>query len=303
MDKETGMLTEQSGMNRENLDTSSVEEIIELMNKEDMTVAETVNRALPDITAAVEAIVRVMEKGGRLFYMGAGTSGRLGILDASECPPTFGVDEELVQGMIAGGATAIQSAIENAEDDEEAGRLEVIEKVTSHDAVVGIAASGRTPYVIGGIKAANHLGALTVGISCNSSAPLSAYSRHPIEVPVGPEVVTGSTRLKAGTAQKMVLNMISTTAMIKLGKVYGSLMVNVQATNQKLRERVVRIVMDATDVDEKQARLMTKAAHGDARIAILMIQYRISYDAARAALDQSNGHFRKAMASLEGKAE
>ncbi|HET7615549.1 MAG TPA: N-acetylmuramic acid 6-phosphate etherase, partial [Bacillales bacterium] len=235
------MLTEQRNKRSEMLDRLSVEEIIRIMNGEDQSVAASVEKQIPDVTAAIERIVDVVRDGGRLFYVGAGTSGRLGILDASECPPTFGVDPTLVNGIIAGGDRAIRTAIENAEDDERKGMQDLAQLVTKRDAVVGITSSGRTPYVIGAMKKANEIGAVTVGLSCNPDAELSRYVRFPIEAPVGPEVVTGSTRLKAGTAQKMILNMISTTVMIKLGKVYGNLMVNVQATNEKLRKRVVRI--------------------------------------------------------------
>lgn len=294
------LTTEKVSLKTKDLDTHQVGDIIKMMNDEDKTVANSVEDALPNIEIAIGKIVEVMKAGGKLYYIGAGTSGRLGILDASECPPTFGVDSDLVTGMIAGGETAIRSSIENAEDDEEAGRKDIAERITAQDAVVGIAASGATPYVIGAMGAANDRGAVTVGLSCNHHTPLSQAAQYAIEVPVGPEILTGSTRLKAGTAQKMVLNMISTTAMIKLGKVYGNLMVNMKATNQKLRRRAVGIVRNATGVNDESAKEMTDKANGDARIAILMIKYQISLEKATHALKTSNGHFREAMHVIEG---
>lgn len=292
-------MTEQASDKTKNLDTYDVKEIIGLMNDEDKTVAEAVEQSLPQIQAVIEAIINVMEKGGNLYYIGAGSSGRMGILDASECPPTFGVDPELVVGMIAGGDEAIRWSVEDAEDDRGAGREDVLEVVTTDDAVVGIAASGTTPYVLAGIEAANEIGAVTAGISCNKGTPLSDTAQFGIEIKTGPEVLAGSTRLKAGTSQKMVLNMISTATMIKLGKAYGNMMVNMQATNHKLRERAVDIVQGATDVDHEKARDMIDQAAGDTRAAILMIMYGIDAETAFAALTQANGHFRNAMHMIE----
>lgn len=294
-------VTEQRNAKSAHLDQLGVSEIIQLMNEEDQTVACSVQQSLPQITHAIEAIVEVMKRGGRLFYVGAGTSGRLGVLDASECPPTFGVDRSLVTGLIAGGETAITTAIENAEDDEEAGAREIEAQITAHDAVVGIAASGNTPYVIGAIRRAREMGALTASVSCNGGAKLSQAAEYAIEVPVGPEIVTGSTRLKAGTATKMVLNMITTTAMIKLGKVYGNLMVNVQATNEKLRDRVVRIVSEAAKVDREVAAAFAQQAEGDARVAILMIIFSIEKEQALEALTECGQHFGDAMKWLESR--
>lgn len=301
MESRDPLTTEQVSQKTKDLDTYQVRDIIEVMNEEDQTVAQSVEQSLPEIEMAIERIVVAMKDGGKLYYIGAGTSGRLGVLDASECPPTFGVDSGLVTGLIAGGDAAIRSSIENAEDDKDAGRQDVAERVTSQDAVVGIAASGTTPYVLGGVEAANANGALTVGISCNNDTPLSEAAQFAIELLVGPEILTGSTRLKAGTAQKMVLNMISTTAMIKLGKVYGNLMVNMQATNQKLRERAIGIVRDAANVSDETARVMTDRANGDVRAAILMIKYQIGFEEAVSALNTANGHFRDAMHGVEGK--
>lgn len=296
-------ITEQRNAQSEGLELRSIAEIVRLMNQEDQSVPLSVQKALPQIEAAIGQIVRVMNDGGRLFYIGAGTSGRLGILDASECPPTFGVSPELVTGIIAGGDAAIKTAIENAEDNFEAGRRDIAAHATARDAVVGITASGRTPYVLGAIEEAKRIGAVTVGVSCNPGTLLSAASEYPIEIPVGPEVVTGSTRLKAGTAQKLVLNMITTTTMIKLGKVYGNLMVNVQATNAKLRERVIRIVQEATGADAESARSATEQVNGDASAAILMIKFGLDAQEAIDALQRANGHFTKAMNHLNGNGD
>jgi N-acetylmuramic acid 6-phosphate etherase len=292
-------VTEQRNEHSLHLDRLTVPEILELMNQEDRTVAESVQQALPQISAAIEAIAEVMKHGGRLFYIGAGTSGRLGILDASECPPTFGVSPELVVGIIAGGEEAITRSIENAEDDADKGKQDVADAgITSKDALVGIAASGFTPYVIGALVEAKRIGALTVSLSCNSNTKLSELAKFPIEVPVGPEIVTGSTRLKAGTATKMVLNMITTTAMIQLGKVYGNLMVNVQATNAKLRKRIVRMIMEVTGASEELAVSYSMKAKGDASAAILMLTYQVGYEEAIAALRRTGGHFGNAYNQL-----
>ncbi|WLD95462.1 N-acetylmuramic acid 6-phosphate etherase [Alkalihalobacillus sp. AL-G] len=292
------MLTEQRNKRSEKLHTLSVEEIIQIMNMEDQTVAASVEKSIPQVTAAIERLVEIVKNGGRLYYIGAGTSGRLGILDASECPPTFGVEPTLVNGIIAGGDKAIRTAIEDAEDDEQEGIRNMEAEVSSRDAVIGITSSGRTPYVIGAMKKAHDIGAVTVGLSCNPNAELSRHVQFPIEVLVGPEVVTGSTRLKAGTAQKMVLNMISTTVMIKLGKVYGNLMVNVQATNEKLRRRVVQIIKEATGVNDTVAKRLNGEAKGDARAAILMITFEIPYQKAIKTLKEVNDHFPDAVRKL-----
>lgn len=292
-------VTEQRNAKSSHLDRLTVREIVTLMNEEDQTVALSVNGALPQISDATEAVVEAMTRGGRLFYIGAGTSGRLGVLDASECPPTFGVEPELVNGIIAGGEIAIRSAVENAEDDEEAGVRAIADVARAGDVVIGITASGTAPYVIGAIREANRLGLLTIGISCNQDTQLSAVVKYPIEVPVGPEIITGSTRLKAGTAQKMVLNMISTTVMIQMGKVYGNLMVNVQATNKKLRDRTVRIIQEATGANEETARRVGMEAKGDARVAILMLIFNVSREKALDALVQVNDHFGNAVKQLE----
>ncbi|CAN7695924.1 N-acetylmuramic acid 6-phosphate etherase [Paenibacillus sp. LjRoot56] len=292
------LTTEQRNERSEQLDQLSALEIITLMNEEDQNVPLAVKQALPQIERAIEAIVKKMANGGRLFYIGAGTSGRLGILDAAECPPTFGTDKELVTAIIAGGSQAIFEAVEDAEDNGEVGRDEVRTRLHTGDVLVGIAASGRTPYVLGAVQEAKKLGILTVGLSCNTATPLSQWVDYAIEVSVGPEVVTGSTRLKAATAQKLVLNMISTATMIRLGKIYKNLMINVQATNDKLRHRVIDIVMEATPTTEEEARRYCDLAKGDARVAILMLQCKVDYSTVVQALHKSGGHFGRARGQL-----
>lgn len=236
------------------LDKMSVNEILTNINNEDQTVAIAVQRAIPQIERLITATVASMKEGGRLFYIGAGTSGRLGILDASECPPTFGVPYDWIIGLIAGGDIAIRKAVEFAEDDEKQAWMDLQDySVNSKDVVIGIAASGGTPYVTGGLKAANAAGLVTGCIVCNSNTVIAAESTYPIEVIVGPEFVTGSTRMKAGTAQKLVLNMISTTVMIQLGRVKGNKMVDMQLTNNKLFSRGIRIIMEETGIDAQSA--------------------------------------------------
>jgi len=238
------------------MDTQS---ILENINKEDKLVALAVQKEISKIEKLVDAIYPKMKEGGRLFYMGAGTSGRLGVVDASECPPTFGVDHGLVVGLIAGGDKAIRKAVENAEDDLNQGWFDLKKyDINDKDSVIGIAASGSTPYVLGAIKACNEHHILTASICCNSNSALSLHSKHPIEVVVGPEFITGSTRMKAGTAQKLVLNMISTTLMIKLGKVVGNKMVDMQLSNNKLVDRGTKMVMEETNLDYKQANALLK---------------------------------------------
>ncbi|GGF35337.1 N-acetylmuramic acid 6-phosphate etherase [Echinicola rosea] len=249
------MKTTESSSNYDNLEEMSVAELISNMNKEDQTVPLAVEKSLPAIEDLIERIVERMAKGGRLFYIGAGTSGRLGILDASECPPTYGVSHDMVIGLIAGGDTAIRKSVEKAEDDPDQSWQDLkANGVKDLDTVIGIAASGTTPYVIGGVRTARENGLLTGCITCNEGSPLAKAAEYPVEVIVGPEFVTGSTRMKSGTAQKLVLNMISTSVMIKLGKVKGNKMVNMQLSNQKLVERGTRMIMDATGLEEEQAK-------------------------------------------------
>jgi N-acetylmuramic acid 6-phosphate etherase len=294
-----GLLTEMRNENSENLHQFTTLEIIQLMNQEDQKVAFAVEKALPQIKDAIDAVVTSLKQGGRIFYIGAGTSGRLGVLDASECPPTFGITNDLVNGIIAGGEKAIRYAVEDAEDDREAGREVVNQQLGPKDVLIGIASSGRTPYVLGAVEKANERNILTIGIACNLGSELAKMAKYPIEIPVGPEVITGSTRLKAGTAQKMVLNMISTASMIKMGKVYKNLMVNVQATNEKLRKRSISIIQDITGLDESAAKEANEKANGDTRAAILMVLFQVDFDTAISVLKQHHDHFPNAMEQLQ----
>lgn len=259
--------TEQTS-NYDDLDQMSVQEILASINKEDQTVPMAVEKALPQIEKLVNEIVTKLRKGGRLFYIGAGTSGRLGILDASECPPTYGVPFDLVVGIIAGGDTAIRKAVENAEDDAQQAWIDLQQfNINENDVVVGIAASGTTPYVIGGLEACNQNNISTGSISCNAGSPLSKTAQYPIEVIVGPEFVTGSSRMKAGTAQKLVLNMITTTTMIQLGKVKGNKMVDMQLSNNKLVDRGIKMIMSEIPVNYDQASLLLEK-YGSVRKAV-----------------------------------
>ena len=297
------LLTEAVGNDHLALDELSVAELVTLMNDRDATIHGAVRAALPAISAAIEATTVRMRQGGRLIYVGAGTSGRLGILDAAEVPPTFGTGDDVVLGLIAGGATAITSAVEYAEDSDEAGAADLaVLNPGPLDTVVGIASSGTTPYVLGALRLAASRHALTVGLSCNLGSPLSAAAEHAIEIPVGPEIVTGSTRLGAGTATKMVLNMFSTISMVRLGKTYRTLMVDVKATNAKLLRRAVRIVMLATGVDEDTARAALDEAGWHAKLAIAVIATGMSAPDARAALDAAGGVLRKVIEPDAGTA-
>ncbi|HSK63208.1 MAG TPA: N-acetylmuramic acid 6-phosphate etherase [Pyrinomonadaceae bacterium] len=257
MSTETGVslpITEQENPRSQNLSSQSTREIVALMNAEDATVAAAVQLVLDDVAQAVDETAARLSKGGKLYYVGTGTSGRLGVLDASECPPTFGVSPELVQGVIAGGYDACHRAVEASEDDENAGRTDLQQRdLTDKDVVIGVAASGKTPYTVGAVRYARSLGAFTVGLTCVPDSPITHAAELSIVPVVGPEVLTGSSRLKAGTAQKMVLNMISTATMVRLGYVSGNRMSNLQARNTKLRERAVRIVMAESGVDQADA--------------------------------------------------
>jgi N-acetylmuramic acid 6-phosphate etherase len=281
-------VTEQENPRTSNLSSLSVAEIVRLMNAEDALVAPAVAQVLSEVEKAVAGIVKKMRGGGRLFYIGTGTSGRLGILDASECPPTFGVSPDLVQGVIAGGYEACYRAVEASEDDGQAGQRDLEARgFVKDDVLVGIAASGRTPYTIGAVTYARSMGAFTVAVTCVPESPITRVAEVSIAPMVGPEVVTGSTRLKAGTAQKMVLNMLSTAALAKLGYVSGNRMSNLQARNSKLRARAVRILIAETDLDENAAAAALDAADGDIRIALVMIRTGISAQTARQALVES----------------
>ncbi|WP_182880883.1 MULTISPECIES: N-acetylmuramic acid 6-phosphate etherase [unclassified Microbispora] len=279
------LATEQSDPRYSGIDTLPTEEIARLMNAADAAVPAAVGLAVPAISAAVDAIAARMAGGGRLLYVGAGTSGRLAVLDASECPPTFGTHPDLVQGIIAGGEAALVRSVEGAEDDAGAGAAVIRDKqVGPLDSVVGISASGRAPYVVGAVEEARRRGALTVGLACNTGTPLARAAEREIEVIVGPEVVTGSTRLKAGTAQKLVLNMISTITMIRSGRTYGNFMVDVVASNSKLVDRAARIVSDITGADVPDAREVLEDAGRDVKTAVVMIERRVGADDARALL-------------------
>jgi N-acetylmuramic acid 6-phosphate etherase len=275
------------------IDRATVAELALLMNEADASVPAAVRTALPQIVPAIEAVAQRMRAGGRLLYVGAGTPGRLGVLDASECPPTFGTPPELVRGLIAGGEPAVFAAQEGVEDDADAGRAVIAaEGVGPADSVVGITASGRTPYVLAAIAEARTRGALTVGVSCNAGTALSAAAEHGVEVVVGPEVVAGSTRLKAGTAQKLVLNMFSTIAMVQLGKTYGNLMVDLGATNAKLRERAIRMVRAVTGASREQAEEALEASGMRVKLAILRIGRGLDTAEASARLAAAGGRLR-----------
>ena len=290
------LTTESRNQNTLNIDKVSTSEMVKIINNEDKKVAEAVERELPQIAEAIDEIVERMHKGGRLIYIGAGTSGRLGILDASECPPTYGVSEELVQGVIAGGQEAIFRAKEGAEDSKELAVEDLKErKLTENDTVVGLAASGRTPYVIGGLEYANEMGALTISVTCNADSDVSKAAKVSIAPVVGAEVVTGSTRLKSGTAQKLVLNMLSTGIMIKLGKVYGNLMVDVKSSNEKLVERAKKIVVEATGVNIKEAESLLAETKFDVKLAIFMILSGLDINVSRIKLDENKGYIAKAL--------
>lgn len=263
------LTTERANPATANIDRCSTLEMVRLINDEDKKVAAAVEKVLPELARAVDLIAQKIQSGGRLFYIGAGTSGRLGVLDASECPPTFGVDADLVQGIIAGGNFALTNAVEGAEDNPAAAATDLDAKnFSAGDVLVGIAASGRTPYVLGAIAHAKKIGAATIGVSCVENSALAQIVDIAVTPVTGPEVITGSTRLKAGTATKLVLNTLTTGAMIRLGKVYGNLMVDVRATNDKLRDRARRIVIAATGCTESQAADALEICHGHAKAAI-----------------------------------
>jgi N-acetylmuramic acid 6-phosphate etherase len=293
------LLTEQSNPDSRNLDEFSTVHLLEIMNAADAQVAAAVAREIPRIAAAAEAIARALEQGGSLLYIGAGTSGRLGVLDASECPPTFGVQPGLVRGIIAGGERALTHSIEGAEDDPAAGARDLeAAGFGTGDALVGISASGRTPYVLGAMGKARQINAVTCGISCVHDSDLSRAVQYPIEPVPGPEILTGSTRLRAGTATKLVLNMISTAVMVRLGHVYGNLMVNVQPTNQKLEDRARRIIQEASGVTYEQAADLLDRAGRSVRIAIIMQKKQISREKAEMLLAKANFRIREALKAI-----
>ncbi|MDG6322661.1 N-acetylmuramic acid 6-phosphate etherase [Glaesserella parasuis] len=284
------LITEQRNPNSMQIDTLSAYEIVQIINNEDKQVPLVIEKVLPQIAQAVEKIVEAFQQGGRLVYIGAGTSGRLGVLDASECPPTFGVSPEMVKGIIAGGERALRHPIEGAEDNKEAGKqdLQAVE-FSPKDVLVGIAASGRTPYVLGALAYAKQLGATTVSIASNPNSAMSQIADIVIDTVVGAEVLTGSSRMKSGTAQKLVLNMLTTASMILIGKCYQNLMVDVQASNQKLVARAIRIVMQATECSREIAETTLVLAENNAKLAIMMILADLDKDGAEQLLSQQQG--------------
>jgi len=293
-----GLLTEQVNPASAHIDALPTADVLAIINLEDQKVAGAVATQIPQISSAVDAIVDRVRSGGKLFYVGAGTSGRLGVLDAAECPPTFHVSPDLVQGIIAGGEAALARATEASEDDPEAGQRDLAARgLTRKDVLVGIAASGRTPYVIGAIGQANQLGALTIGISCTPDSALSRVVNIAITPLTGPEVIAGSTRMKAGTATKLVLNMLSTAVMIRLGYVYGNLMVNVQPRNAKLQDRARRIIAASAAVSYEQAAELLSSAGGDVRIAIVMARLSLNRASAETRLAAADGRLSEALKS------
>jgi N-acetylmuramic acid 6-phosphate etherase len=298
-DAERFPITEEENPRTTNLSSLSSLEIVSVMSGEDAGVAIAVRAVLPDVARAVDEIVERLRAGGRLFYIGTGTSGRLGVLDAAECPPTFGVAPELVQAVIAGGYEACYRAVEASEDDAQAGARDLEQHgFTKADAVVGIAASGRTPYTVGAVEYARRLGALTMAITCAPESPITQAAEIAIVPVVGPEVIAGSTRLKAGTAQKLVLNMLSTATLTRLGYVTGNRMTNVQTRNAKLRERALRILMAEAGIDEERAREILDSAGGNLPVALVMSKTGCSLAEAERALERANGVVSKALELL-----
>jgi N-acetylmuramic acid 6-phosphate etherase len=292
--------TEQINPNTLEIDSLPTLDALQIINSEDEKVAEAVKKVLPSVARAVEGIAERLKRGGHLYYVGTGTSGRLGVLDASECPPTFGVSPDLVQGIIAGGYHACYKSIEASEDDRGAGAKDLqARSVNANDAVVGIAASGRTPYTIGAVEYARSIGALTICLTCNENTELARAVEISIEPIVGPEVIAGSTRLKAGTAQKLVLNMLSTMTMVRLGYVTGNRMTNLQARNSKLRQRALGIVMAECHLDEPAAGVALEAANWDLRVAIVMQRTKVTREKAEEALRKTHFIIAKAVDSLE----
>lgn len=294
------LTTEEVNQQTLNIDECNTQEILLLINEQDSIVPSAVRREIPNIARAVDIIYESLKNGGRMFYVGAGTSGRLGVLDASECPPTYSTDPEMVQGIIAGGDVALRTAVEGAEDDETAG-AELIDQyqITNKDVIVGITASGGAPFVLSAVNAAKKIGASTVGVTNNGESKLSKICDVCIAPIVGPEVIIGSTRMKAGTAQKLVLNMLTTSVMIKLGKVYGNLMVDLKPTNQKLRDRARRIICHATGVDYETAAEYLQKAEDNTKLAILMIKTGVQLDEGKQILQEQGGRLKDAIAAIK----
>jgi len=292
------LATETSNAKTQDLDLLSTSDLMRTLHAENYTVADAVGAALPEIVKVVDVTAERLANGGRLFYVGAGTSGRIGVLDASECPPTFGVEKEMVQGIIAGGRDALTTSLEGVEDKKESGGRDLgARRVTAKDAVIAIAASGRTPYAIGALEVARKIGAFTVAVVNVPQAEMAEHADVTIVAATGAEALAGSTRLKAGTAQKLILNLISTGVMVKLGKVYGNLMVDVRATNEKLRSRAARIVMAVADVDYEKAEQALQQSDWSAKTAIVMLRLGLSVDQATERLFGANDNLRAALAS------
>lgn len=294
------LVTEGRNPSSEDIDQLTTEEMLQVINNEDKKVACAVEKILPEVARAVDIIAATFRHGGRLFYSGAGTSGRLGVLDASECPPTYGTAPEQVTALIAGGHEAVFRAVENAEDNAEQGRQDLgAAGFNQHDVLVGIAASGRTPYVISALKAARAMGATTIALTCNPASEMAKLADIALTPVVGPEVITGSSRMKAGTAQKLVLNMLTTGAMIRTGKVYGNLMVDVAATNDKLIQRQINMVMQATDCSAAEAEVALSACNRHCKTAIVMLLGHIDVEEARGLLNNAQGFIRQALAQTK----
>jgi len=286
--------TEDRNPNSYDLDLKSTREILDIINGEDQKIAIKVNEAMDQIEVLVDEVIKTFNNAGRLFYLGAGTSGRLGVLDASETVPTFSVDPKMVTGLIAGGDNALRNPIENAEDSKDAAKIDLQkENLTENDFVIGIAASGRTPYAIGAIEYAKEIGAKTGSIACNKEAKISSYADFPIEIETGAEVLSGSTRMKAGTATKLVLNMITTTAMIKIGKVYDNLMVDVKPTNEKLVDRATKIISEISGCDYEKSNELLKDANNNVKLAIIMATKDVDYEKASEILEKNKGFIRE----------
>ncbi|MCY9369895.1 N-acetylmuramic acid 6-phosphate etherase [Bacillus haynesii] len=296
----SSLTTERRNERSKRIHQAETIDMLKIMNDEDKTVAEAVQEVLPDVKTAVDYAVGSLKKGGRIIYIGAGTSGRLGVLDAAECPPTFSISPESVIGIMAGGEQALFKAVEGAEDHEAFGRrdLEAV-NLSNNDTVIGIAASGRTPYVLGALKYAKETGAKTVALTCNENSAISRAADHSIEVVVGPEVIAGSTRMKAATSHKMILNMISTAAMINMGKVYENLMVDVKVSNNKLKERAIRIIQTVTGVPKEMAAQTLEKSNNQVKTAIIMLKTNENAAAAEKLLEKSEGDIEKALSIYE----
>ncbi len=302
MENLSALTTEMRNERSTTIDNMSTKNILALINDEDMTVAKRIQDVLPEIEKTVEVVYKSLKSGGRLFYVGAGTSGRLGILDAVECPPTFSTSPDLVQAVMAGGMKAIEKAVEGAEDNEEIGASDLeARNLTNKDVVIGIAASGRTPYVIGALKYANQIGASTVSLSSNGNSVIGQYADIKIDVLTGPEVITGSTRMKAATAHKLILNMITSTSMIKMGKIYENLMVDVSVSNIKLKERAKGILTTITNIPYVESERVLELANYEVKPAIVMIKADVTYQEAKDFIVEADGFVRKAIELASNK--